>query len=371
LKSVDTASNESAFTAPVDAVTAACGSGGGGDSGGKKHTELKQIEKEIVTQGAEEGIAKVASLGLEGALVALAVPLNGPSATEYVGYTLHTDHLGSVRLITDAAAKVVSRHVYFPFGQEVGPIVRTPSSHKFTGHERDLDTGLDYMLARYYSAGLSRFMSVDPNPNSVELQNPQTWNKYSYVANNPILYNDPRGECFTPACIGEIAAGATLLAIAAKFWLAAGENAKGLEAREQFNQGMISDNPEQMIQAREKQVEAIQGVTGHLGEAGLMMEGAAIGAVAGAAEAPEAEAVKAVKTAVDVISDVKSVADSMKAASGNKQSGSGAKQGGGPGNSGSSNGGSKSLDPGKNVSKDQRGALTLQEVKDKSSQFRR
>jgi hypothetical protein len=193
------------------------------------------------------------------------------------------------------------------------------------------------MFARYYSAGLSRFLSVDPNPGSIERENPQTWNKYSYVANNPVLYNDPRGECFTPACIGEIAAGATILAITAKFWLAAGENAKGLAAREQFNQGMINDNPEQMIQAREKQVEAIQGVTGHLGEAGLMMEGAAVGAVAGAAEAPEA--LKAAKTAVDVISDVKSVADSMKTASGNKQPGSGPKQGGRQAKSGSKSGG--------------------------------
>jgi RHS repeat-associated protein len=193
LMSVDTASNESVFTGPLEGRTADCGTGSG-DSGGKKRAELEQIEKEIVAQGTGEGIAKVASLGLEGALVALALPLSGPSGTEYVGYTLHTDHLGSVRLITDAVGNVVSRHAYLPFGQEVGPIVRSPSSHKFTGHERDLDTGLDYMLARYYGAGMGRFLTTDPNMKGMILQIPLTWNPYTYGRNNPVNFLDRDGE---------------------------------------------------------------------------------------------------------------------------------------------------------------------------------
>lgn len=49
------------------------------------------------------------------------------------------------------------------------------------------------MLARYYSAGLGRFLSVDPGGDP-DLEDPQSWNRYSYVFNNPLRYNDPTGE---------------------------------------------------------------------------------------------------------------------------------------------------------------------------------
>jgi murein DD-endopeptidase MepM/ murein hydrolase activator NlpD len=54
------------------------------------------------------------------------------------------------------------------------------------------------MLARYYSAGLGRFLSVDPAADSVELENPQTWNRYTYALNNPLRFNDPDGEHVNP-----------------------------------------------------------------------------------------------------------------------------------------------------------------------------
>lgn len=49
------------------------------------------------------------------------------------------------------------------------------------------------MLARYYSAGLSRFLSVDPGKDT-ELENPQSWNKYAYTRNNPLRWKDPTGK---------------------------------------------------------------------------------------------------------------------------------------------------------------------------------
>jgi hypothetical protein len=49
------------------------------------------------------------------------------------------------------------------------------------------------MLSRYYSAGLSRFLSVDPGKD-IDLEDPQSWNKYSYVRNNPLRRNDPDGR---------------------------------------------------------------------------------------------------------------------------------------------------------------------------------
>lgn len=60
---------------------------------------------------------------------------------------------------------------------------------------RDDRVGLDYMLARYYEAGLARFLSADPvvrlNANS---RSPQRWNRYVYTLDNPLKYVDEAGE---------------------------------------------------------------------------------------------------------------------------------------------------------------------------------
>jgi RHS repeat-associated protein len=65
---------------------------------------------------------------------------------------------------------------------------------KFTGYEKDQETGLDFAQARYYGEGLGRFTSVDPKFESAKLDMPQSWNRYSYVINNPLAYTDPTGE---------------------------------------------------------------------------------------------------------------------------------------------------------------------------------
>jgi RHS repeat-associated protein len=64
---------------------------------------------------------------------------------------------------------------------------------KFTGHERDSAT-LDYMHARYYTGEWGRFLSVDPAWESADLRRPQSWNRYSYVLNNPVNMVDPDGK---------------------------------------------------------------------------------------------------------------------------------------------------------------------------------
>jgi RHS repeat-associated protein len=68
-----------------------------------------------------------------------------------------------------------------------------PQSYKFTGKERDAESGLDNFGARYNASSLGRFMTPDPTMKSVNRLNPQTWNRYAYVVNNPLNRIDPLG----------------------------------------------------------------------------------------------------------------------------------------------------------------------------------
>ena len=123
---------------------------------------------------------------------------------------LTADHLGSTRMLTDASGTVQRRYDYLPFGEEIqqgingrvapyetGTQLTAPdtSDAKFTGKERDAETGLDYFGARYFSGAQGRFTSPDPAGfNSRHIANPQKWNKYAYVLNNPLIMVDPDGE---------------------------------------------------------------------------------------------------------------------------------------------------------------------------------
>ncbi len=122
------------------------------------------------------------------------VTLGQSNDPPYSIWDLHVDHLGSTRVITNDAGQIASQHDFFPFGEEVAPAIGY-ADKLYTGHERDRETGLDYMLARYYGSGLGRFLSVDPvvkfRRNS---RFPQRWNRYAYVLSNPLKYIDPDGE---------------------------------------------------------------------------------------------------------------------------------------------------------------------------------
>jgi RHS repeat-associated protein len=66
---------------------------------------------------------------------------------------------------------------------------------RYTGKERDAESGLDYFGARYMSSSMGRFMSPDPLVfQATMLYDPQSFNLYSYVRNNPLLLTDPTGE---------------------------------------------------------------------------------------------------------------------------------------------------------------------------------
>ena len=119
---------------------------------------------------------------------------------------LVADQLGTPRIILDKTGALanVKRHDYLPFGEELfaGQGGRTTLQgyvadgirQQFTSKERDNETGLDYFLARYYSSTQGRFTSVDPSRRSIIGANPQTWNRYSYTYNNPLVLVDDNGK---------------------------------------------------------------------------------------------------------------------------------------------------------------------------------
>jgi RHS repeat-associated protein len=70
-----------------------------------------------------------------------------------------------------------------------------PRISRFTGKERDAETGLDYFGARYFSGAQGRFTSTDPILfSATRLADSQRWNLYAYTRNNPLRYVDPDGR---------------------------------------------------------------------------------------------------------------------------------------------------------------------------------
>jgi RHS repeat-associated protein len=81
---------------------------------------------------------------------------------------------------------------YLPFSEQIAG--DTGTTHKFTGKERDSESGFDYFGARYLSGVQGRFTSPDAYGVDQHPEDPQSWNLYAYGRNNPIKFVDPSGE---------------------------------------------------------------------------------------------------------------------------------------------------------------------------------
>lgn len=178
---------------------------GGDDNGGTSYTydgDGRRIKKTTFN-----GEVTVFVYNAVGKLVAEYSNQVAYKGTRY----LTQDRLGSTRVVTDAQGNAHStngasgsRHDYFPFGEEVGADIggRTTNQgyvqfdgvrQRFTSEERDPETGLDYFGTRYYSSAMGRFTSPDIPFTGQWEQDPQSWNLYTYVGNNPLKYIDPTG----------------------------------------------------------------------------------------------------------------------------------------------------------------------------------
>jgi RHS repeat-associated protein len=114
-------------------------------------------------------------------------------------YYNHANWLGTESARSDVTGTICQTISSLPFGdaQQINGSC-TPSPVFFTSKERDTESGLDYFGARYYASTMGRWMSPDPSNWGVDFYNPQTWNHYSYVGNNPLSNTDPNGLWLTP-----------------------------------------------------------------------------------------------------------------------------------------------------------------------------
>ncbi|WP_313674468.1 SpvB/TcaC N-terminal domain-containing protein [Mycolicibacterium sp.] len=114
-----------------------------------------------------------------------------PAPARLVRFQL-ADHLSSSHVELDESARIISYEEYAPFGATTYQAVRsqteTPKRYRYTGHERDDETGFDAMGVRYYASWLCRWISCDPSGTT------DSTNLYEYVANNPVRHVDVTGR---------------------------------------------------------------------------------------------------------------------------------------------------------------------------------
>jgi RHS repeat-associated protein len=114
-------------------------------------------------------------------------------------HTLLHDHIGSVVAVADSSGHFVERADYSAFGGmrasigavPVGLTALATTTRGFTGHEQLSSIDTIHMNGRIYDPKLGRFLQADPMV--AEPGNPQNWNPYSYVFNNPLANTDPTG----------------------------------------------------------------------------------------------------------------------------------------------------------------------------------
>lgn len=146
-------------------------------------------------------------------------------------YYICRDYLGSITHITNSSGNVVQELSYDAWGRLCNPetqSVYAPGSEPslflnrgYTGHEHLSIFGLINMNARLYDPLLGRFLSPDPYVQMPE--NSQSFNRYSYCLNNPLMYRDQTGEIawFVPVIIGAVVGayvGASIQSHTAAFW---------------------------------------------------------------------------------------------------------------------------------------------------------
>jgi RHS repeat-associated protein len=139
-------------------------------------------------------LAKVNGTTLVKAFVALPGGAKAIYSSSGLTYFRHSDWLGSSRLTSTATqpTSMYSSTAYAPFGEQYATAGTADAS--FTGQDQDTVSSLYDFPARRQSPSQGRWISPDPaGRHAANPANPQSWNRYAYVQNNPLALIDPLG----------------------------------------------------------------------------------------------------------------------------------------------------------------------------------
>ena len=155
-------------------------------------------------QAANNEITHKYQIYANGNMVAVHIESDNPQVNQSTRY-MHYDALGNIDLVTDGYGNSVELSSFDAFGKRRASLTQkieepTPdallkliSRRGYTGHEHLDDFGLIHMNGRVYDPEIARFVSADP---MVMVQAPystRSYNRYSYVWNNPLVMTDPSG----------------------------------------------------------------------------------------------------------------------------------------------------------------------------------
>jgi RHS repeat-associated protein len=107
---------------------------------------------------------------------------------------LFADHLGSTSVVANSSGSKTAEVRYKAWGEDRYTSGTVPSGYRFTGQRIDSYINLYWYNSRWYDPVLGRWIQPDSIvPEGV--QGVQAWDRYAYVNNNPVRYNDPSGHC--------------------------------------------------------------------------------------------------------------------------------------------------------------------------------
>ncbi|WP_198119322.1 RHS repeat-associated core domain-containing protein [Massilia rhizosphaerae] len=171
---------------------------------GTEHQRLRQVRGDgtiVIYAGAQEVESNASGTTVKTYWPnGIGVEIDKPGSTTSELHWTHVDRLGSVIGQTDATGALAGadKLSYDPWGKRrTGDTTKMTDDRGFTGHEMLDQLGLVHMNGRVYDPVVGRFLSGDPLVQ--DPTNGQSYNRYSYVLNNPTNLTDPSG--FT-ACSG-------------------------------------------------------------------------------------------------------------------------------------------------------------------------
>ena len=104
------------------------------------------------------------------------------------------DQVNSTTITADANGNLLSETRYSAFGEVRYANGTTVTDKLYTGQQQESEIGLDYYVARFYDPAIAHFVQADSLVPSVGTL--KGYDRYAYVLNNPIVYNDPTGHCY-------------------------------------------------------------------------------------------------------------------------------------------------------------------------------